>query len=206
MLTIYQISLVRASRQVAGSLFVIAVAEFFLGMLFSEALYPGYSISSDTISHLGSMICSAGVCHFQQPSADIFNTSVTLLGVLILVASLLGLKEKRAIQVALIIAGLGAMGVGLTLALHSSPLLHSLVSLVTFVAAGISAILSYSVLSKYLSIISIVLGVVSLLATISFSFGIFAGLGIGGMERLIVYPVLIWGIVFGASLSSSDHA
>jgi hypothetical membrane protein len=204
--TIYQMNLVLASRQVAGGLFVAAAAEFFFGMLFSEALYPGYSISSDTISHLGSIVCSAGVCHFQQPSADIFNSSVILLGLLILVASLLGLKEKRAIQVSVIITGLGAIGVGLTLALHSSPLLHSLVSLVTFVAAGISAVLSYSVLSKYLSIISVVLGAASLLATILFSVGIYAGLGIGGMERLIVYPVLIWGTVFGASLSSSNQA
>jgi hypothetical membrane protein len=48
--------------------------------------------------------------------------------------------------------------------------------------------------------------VVSLLATVLFTAGEYAGLGIGGMERLIVYPVLIWGAMFGASLSSSSQA
>jgi len=196
----------KTSRQVAGASFVVAVAEFFIGMMISEAPYPGYSISSDTISHLGSMVCSSGVCHFQQPSADIFNGSVTLLGLLILVGSLLGLNENRAIQVALIITGFGAIGVGLTLALHSIPVMHSLVSLVTFLAAGISAILSYRMQGKYLSIISVILGFVSLSATVLFTAGEYAGLGIGGMERLIVYPVLIWGATFGASLSSFSKA
>jgi len=48
--------------------------------------------------------------------------------------------------------------------------------------------------------------VVSLLATVLFTAGEYAGLGIGGMERLIVYPVLIWGAMFGDSLSSSSQA
>jgi hypothetical membrane protein len=40
----------------------------------------------------------------------------------------------------------------------------------------------------------------SLLALILFIGNIYFGLGVGGMERMIVYPILIWMIGFGSYL------
>lgn len=60
------------NRRVAGTIIFVAGAQFVLGMLVAEALYPNYSISQNYISDLG-----AG------PSAAIFNSSVFLLGLMV---------------------------------------------------------------------------------------------------------------------------
>jgi len=188
-------------RHLAGVLFVIAVGEFFIGMMMAEATYPGYNISSDTISQLGSMVCH-GSCRFIQPAADIFNISVTVLGVIILIGGAALFREDRPLSITVVITGLGAIGVGLTLAAHSAPILHGLVSLITFVFAGISALLSVREGGGVFAVICLVLGILSLASTVLFTLGIYMGLGIGGMERMIVYPVLVWGASFGGYLIS----
>jgi hypothetical membrane protein len=50
------------------------------------------------------------------------------------------------------------------------------------------------------NIISILLGLMSLLALVLFIGNIYFGLGVGGMERMIVYPILIWMMGFGGFL------
>jgi hypothetical membrane protein len=115
--------------------------QFFVGLLLAEVTYPSYSVSQNTISSLGSMVCNQS-CSFVQPAATIFNTSVTLLGIMILVGALSFFRESRVLSVTIFITGIGALGVGLTLVAHSLPLLHSLFSLITFVFAGLSAIIS----------------------------------------------------------------
>ncbi len=57
-------------------LFFIAVTQFVLGFTISEALYPGYSVSDNYISDLGI-----------GPSSIIFNSSVFLLGLLLLIGT-----------------------------------------------------------------------------------------------------------------------
>ena len=77
-----------------------------------------------------------------------------------------------------------------------------------FFFAGLSAISSFRVLKKPLSLISIILGTITLVALVLFSSGIitsgsltsdvaydsdfYLGLGPGGMEHIIVYPALMW--------------
>jgi hypothetical protein len=72
----------------------------------------------------------------------------------------------------------------------------------------LSAIASFKVLKKPLSLISITLGAMTITALALFSIGLIAsgsftsnvsydsifylGLGPGGMERMIVYPLIIW--------------
>jgi hypothetical membrane protein len=63
-----------SKEKVAGMLFFIAATQFVLGLTIAEALYPGYSVSDNYISDLGI-----------GPSAVIFNSSVFLLGLLILI-------------------------------------------------------------------------------------------------------------------------
>jgi len=182
---------------------IVAVTQFILLLAIAEFLYPGYSVSNNTISSLGSMVCPKNSqCFFEEPSATIFNTSVTFLGVLILIGSLLLISVKRflLISITLIITGIGAIGVGLTLAFHSPPFLHSLVSFITFLFSSISSILSFRVLPSPLAYLSLILGIISLASIFLFASGNYLGLGIGGMERMIVYPTLIWGLVFSSSL------
>ena len=59
-----------SNGKVAGTLIFVAVTQFVLGVIVSEALYPGYSISDNYLSDLG-----------VGSSSMIFNSSVFLMGV-----------------------------------------------------------------------------------------------------------------------------
>lgn len=56
---------------------------------------------------------------------------------------------------------------------------------------------SLNELSKRMRYLSFGLGIVGLAAMGLFMAGIFGGLGIGGMERVVAYPQSIWMIAFG---------
>jgi hypothetical membrane protein len=184
-------------EKVAGVLFFIAVTQFTLGLTIAEALYPGYSVYGNYISDLG-----------VGPSSIIFNSSVFLLGLLSLVATyfLRHSPNFRTVNMLLFLMAIGAMGVGIFT--KDFTLAHGAVSSMAFFFGGLSAIASFKVLKKPLSLISIVLGAMTLGALALFSSGMVAsgsltsteaydsifylGLGPGGMERMIVYPLLIW--------------
>jgi hypothetical membrane protein len=55
------------------------------------------------------------------------------------------------------------------------------------------------------SLISIFLGVMSLFALVLFAAQQYLGLGVGGMERMIVYPLLMWIIGFSGYLFASPE-
>jgi hypothetical membrane protein len=98
--------------------------------------------------------------------------------------------------------GLGAAGVGVFP--ETAGVIHQIVSLITFVFAGLSAIASYRVQKAPSSYFSILLGVMTLVALALYVSNVFLGLGPGGMERMIVYPALIWAVGFSASLTASS--
>ena len=181
----------------AGVIFFIAVTQFTLGLIVSEALYPSYSVHDNYISDLG-----------VGPSAIIFNVSVFLLGLLSLVAVyfLRCVSNFKIVNRLLLLMAVGAMGVGVFT--KNFTLAHAAVSSAAFFFGGLSAIASFKVLKKPLSLISVVLGAMTLGALALFSIGLVAsgswtsdvaydsvfylGLGPGGMERMIVYPLLVW--------------
>jgi hypothetical membrane protein len=81
--------------------------------------------------------------------------------------------------------------------------IHPIVSLITFVFAGLSAIVSYRLQKAPLSYFSILLGAMTLGALALYGSDVFLGLGPGGMERMIAYPALIWATGFAAHLIAS---
>jgi hypothetical membrane protein len=192
-------------EKAAGTLFFVAAAQFVLCLIIAEALYPGYSVSSNYISDLG-----------VGPSAIVFNSSVFLLGLLLLVGTcfLWRLANFKTVNILLLLMAVGAMGVGIFT--KDFTLAHGAVSSAAFFFAGLSAIASFKVLKKPLSLISIILGAMTLGALALFSTGLitsgsltsniaydssfFLGLGPGGMERMIVYPALMWLAGFGGHL------
>jgi hypothetical membrane protein len=189
----------------AGTLFFIAATQFILCLIIAEALYPGYSVSSNYISDLG-----------VGPSAIVFNSSVFLLGLLILAGTYLQRRSPnfKTLNILLLLMAIGAMGVGIFT--KNFTLAHGAVSSAAFFFAGLSAIASFKILPKPLSYISIILGAMTLTALALFSAGIIAsgsisstvaydssfylGLGPGGMERMITYPALMWLAGFGGHL------
>jgi hypothetical membrane protein len=180
---------VSSNGKVAGVLFFIAATQFLLGIIVAEALYPGYSISKNYISDLG-----------VGPSAMIFNASVFLLGSFMIIGAyfLQRAFKLKILTVLLALAALGSMGVGIFT--ENSEPMHSIASLFVFLSGGLSAIYSYKLMKRPISLINILLGLMSLFALVLFAMNLYLGLGVGGMERMIVYPILIWTIGFGGFL------
>ena len=87
----------------AAVFFFIAAFQFVRGLLVSEALYLGYSISENYIGDLGI-----------GPSAMIFNLSVFLLGALMMggIYMLQRAFHNKVFTVFLILTAVGSMGVG----------------------------------------------------------------------------------------------
>jgi hypothetical membrane protein len=79
---------------------------------------------------------------------------------------------------------------------------HFVVSVVTFLFGSLAAISSYRLVRTPLKYFSVILGLFGLMALIFMAFGITLGLGVGGIERMIAYPILLWGMGFGGHLAN----
>jgi hypothetical membrane protein len=161
-----------------------------------------YSVSQNYVSDLGAT-CRA-TCQVVQPTATIFNSSVFLLGAFGVLGAFSiwrGLRTQI-LSVFLGLTGLGAMGVGLFP--ETTGPIHHLASLITFLFGGLSAVLSYRMQRTPQSYFSVVLGAMTLISLILYISKLYLGLGPGGMERMIVYPALIWAVGFGAHLTASS--
>jgi len=120
-----------SNGKVAGVLILVAVTQFVLGVIVSEALYSGYSISDNYISDLG-----------VGPSSLIFNSSVFLMGLLLIIGAYF-LQRAFAfpmLTAMLVLTAIGAMGVGVFT--EDFGTLHAVVSLIAFLFSGLSAIFS----------------------------------------------------------------
>jgi hypothetical membrane protein len=188
--------------KVAGALLFVAAAQFVLGLIVSEALYSSYSVSANYISDLG-----------VGSSSMIFNSSVFLLGLLLVIGAyfLQRAFDFKMLTVILVLAAVGAMGVGIFT--EDFGAIHVVVSLIAFLFGGLTAIFtgvcSYVHENKLLkmpfSFMAIILGLMTLGALILFGGKVYLGLGAGGMERMILYPILIWGIGFGGYLMAHNE-
>ncbi|MEM1946721.1 MAG: DUF998 domain-containing protein [Candidatus Caldarchaeum sp.] len=175
----------------AGALLFIAITQFLMALRVAESVYPGYSVSGNYISDLG-----VGV------AAPIFNTSIIILGLCVVVAAYLVAEvfQSKLFRLFIALAGFGAAGVGTFP--ENVPVLHTIMSLITFLFAGIAAVYGVRVFDRLVGFLSAIAGVVSLAALAFFVSGNYLGLGHGGMERLIVYPVLSWGLMLSGYLLS----
>ena len=179
-------------RTLAGLVFAVGTVQFLLAVLAAEGMRPGYSVSTDTISELGG-----------QSTAPLFNTSVVVLGLLTLVAAYLyhGTHRRLWITVPFSLAGIGAVGVGVFPLTTGAP--HLVSALTAFLFGGVLALLTSLRTRPPFRYLSIFLGALGLVALVLWRTGTYLGLGDGGMERMIAYPVLFWGIAFGGYLMSS---
>lgn len=186
-----------SGEKVAGVLFFVAATQFVLSIIIAEALYSGFSVSANYISDLGI-----------GPSAVIFNSSAFLAGLLLLIGtySLRHNSGFRTVNVMFFLMALGVMGIGVFTKNFRTA--HGAVATAAFFFAGLSAVSSFKVLKKPLSLISTVLGVItlgalalfslgmvtsgSLASDVAYNSGFYFGLGPGGMEHMIIFPALMW--------------
>jgi hypothetical membrane protein len=185
-----------------GALLFTGAVLLLTGMHIAEYLYPGYSVSGNYISDLGAT-CRA-TCTVYQPSAFIFNSSVILLGILIILSSYFIWREFNSSIIAALfcLSGLGAVGVGLFP--ETAGVLHLIVSFMTFFFGALAAIVANRFVKAPFSYFSVLMGISSLTALVLYGLNVYLGLGQGGMERMIAYPVLMWAIGFGGYMMSND--
>lgn len=193
------------SLRKAGILLFLGIFEFAFCFVLAEIYYPGYSVSTNYISDLGAT-CRTGNCVFNQPSSMIFNSSIVVLALFLFSVTYFSWKGFgfKALSFFFALSGIGAAGVGIFNESYGS--IHTYFSALTFVSIGIQAILVLKVDRSPMSLIYAVTGVITLVATLLFLGGAYFGMGAGGMERMIVYPVLLGGLGFGGYMMGAGSA
>jgi len=183
----------------AGIILMTACLQFMLAVMLAETQYLFYSTAQNTLSDLGAV---AGY------SASIFNLSVMALGIMGLVVVYLVLKSGgcRLFSSCLAISSVAAVGVGLFPTYTGTP--HILFSGLVFIFGSLAVIFSYRLgLNMPMVGLSFILGFISLVTIFSFLWQGMASpfitsLGVGGAERLVAYPTLLYLVGLGGYLTS----
>ena len=177
------------NKKVSGALLFFAGVLHIWIVVIAESLYPGYSISNNYISELG-----------LGKTALLFNSALILFGLATVGGAYFSHRHfnSRLFTIFLALLGIGGMLVGLFP--MNFVTIHSFAAFLIFVFGALSVIFSYRLLESPLSHMFIVLGVIGLAGFVLFATGVYLGLGVGGMERMAVYPILFWEIGFGGTL------
>jgi hypothetical membrane protein len=188
----------------AGVLLFSAGAILLMGIITAEALYPVvYSTAGNEISDLGGTRPPEGLVF--QPSATIFNVTMMLTGLLVAIAALVVHRAYGHWSVSTPIAalGLGALAVGIFPGPTGNP--HAIAAMVAFFSGGFAAVLSARVVRPPFRYPLLILGVITLTALASyFTLGDANPrweLGVGGAERWVAYPEILWLMGFGGYLA-----
>jgi hypothetical membrane protein len=190
--------------KVAGVLLSLAGAVILMGFITAEALYPGvYTTHTNTVSHLGASEPPNSVV--LQPSAAVFDITMVVTGAMILAGAWFAYRalRRKAVLIPTALLGVGTLGVGVFPLTHPAP--HTLFAFTAFLAGGIAVVLSSSVTTAPFRLLWTVLGAIALGATVlaldAFrSWAPMVELGEGGLERWIVYPIVLWLVAFGSYL------
>lgn len=173
-----------------------------------------YSLKDNYISDLGNTQCgyfpSGSTTYVCSPWHVAFNGSVIVLGVLlllgvVLVRSAFPLRRSSAVALTLVaLAGVGAILVGVWPE-NVNGGIHDAASLLAFLGGSLGLVALAGAMLRDTRwdgyrVYSMLSGLLGLIATVLFVAGQDLGLGVGGMERLIVAPLLLWFIVASAHL------
>jgi hypothetical membrane protein len=195
-----------SSPKIAGGLLLLAGATILLGIITAEALYTAAYTTRSEISDLGAT--DAGLV--LHPSSYIFNATMLVSGAMIIAGAWFTHRafHRRAVTIPTGLLGVGVLGVGIFPGnIHPW---HPIFAYTAFLAGGLAVLLSYKVTSQPLRTIFAVMGAISLAFTVAGVFlpewGPFAQLELGGVERWMVYPVVLWLVGFGGYLVASRPA
>jgi len=182
------------SKQALSGIFIfLGAAVFLFGITISEILSSGYSLTQ-VISDLGT-----------GSTAYIFNTSIEIFGLFILLAVLFLSRQgmDRTFLYLLALAGTGALCTGLFP--ETTGTSHVIAAITVFLFGGVSAIYSAKIFSQPWGWISPVLGIISLAALIFLAGKVYLGLGFGGMERIAAYCLILWALGTGGFLMAGGN-
>jgi hypothetical membrane protein len=191
-----------SNQKIAGIILFLGSFGFILAMQISEFIDgASYNVANNYISDLGTYCTSSCV---ELPSHDLFDTSVFLIGLAIILGSYFLYKafKNKIFSGLLILSGIGAMGVGIFPENYATE--HEIFSLTVFLFGGLAAIAAYKIERKPLNYFSPVIGAFSIIMLALFVAGYDLGLGVGGSERMVAYPILLWGVALGGHMISWD--
>lgn len=210
--------------RLAGTLILIASIQFIIGVSIAESVYPGYSVNQNYLSDLGATVrrTDSGVSIIiQQPASLIFTASLIAMGAFVLAAAYLMFTTTKSRRPVVFIGlfGLGALGAGVFSEVFF--LVHGIFSLMAFFFGAAAAIDSFRLERRPMSYISPVLGFVALVALALLELSavdqimkelgasgfspIYTPLGVGGIERIVVYPVVLWLVALGAYMITAPE-
>ena len=190
--------------KISGLLFYLSGAIVLMGVITAEAMYPrSYTTFGNEISNLGATKQPNSVSF--EPSSSIFNSIMWLSGLMILTATFYQHKyfKKLLFTIPVTIFGLGLFGVGIFSG-NIEPY-YNLNTILAFLAGGISAITSFKIVQFPYKYIGILLGTISLITWCLAVFSpstLIPHIGIGGTERWVAYPLILWLTGIGGYLMS----
>ncbi len=191
---------------------IVGVVQFFVIHAIAESAWSRpYSWSRNNISDLGNAHCALQsdpepryIC---SPEHDLMNVSFVILGVLLVVGAVLtgGVLWRRSRTAALARLLLAGAGVGFVLAglapADVNENQHVLGALLIMAAGNIGLVMAGFSLAEQVPAPlrwgSSLLGVTAIAACGLFFSHHYLGLGMGGMERVAAFPLLIWALTAG---------
>ncbi len=217
-------------QKLAGMMLFIGNTVFVLGLVVAESVFPGYSVSRDFISDLGAPIAvplnPPGILTIHQPASIIYILSLSILTVLSLEATWQFRKtfpSKRFWKIFLVFAaGLVALplsyipyyfyaGQQVAQPISNVPaplivgaIVHDALSGLVFFFGGLSAIESRKLVANPLDKLFPIVGAIAIGAAALSGVGVDLGLGPGGIERIVAYPILVWALAFGGYLVGAN--
>ena len=197
------------ATQLAGLCCVVAGVIILMGIITAETLYPAaYTTAGNEISDLGGTKPPEGLVF--QPSATIFDLTMLASGALVALGAAFVQRAfgRPSVSIPIALLGASAFGVGVFPGNTGTP--HALVAMGAFGFGGLAGIAAARVIRGPFRLVSIALGATTLVALLSYLFqqeaSPFMAFGIGGAERWIVYPVVLWVTSFGGYLAGLAEA
>ncbi|YAL81886.1 DUF998 domain-containing protein [Dermacoccaceae bacterium W4C1] len=211
-------------RLLIGGVLLLLTMQYLIAEQVTAAAWsnPAYSFGRNYISDLGVPECvkasDRGVC---SPDHALMNGAFVTQGLIVLAAAavltgLLGRGWRQAVRALALVYGVGMIIVGSFPGSYAENLtgdatrttLHSIGALLAILGGNL-LILAVGAgvrhTSPRLGVLSLVLGVVGIGAGFA-SRTTTLGLGVGGIERLAVYPFILWFIVAGALLVRTSRS
>jgi hypothetical membrane protein len=178
-----------------------------MGIITAETFYPlVYTTFTNEISDLGSTRPPKSLSF--EPSATLFNSSMFLTGICILPATFFQHRhfKKLLFTIPLALFSLGLVGIGIFPG-NVSPY-HGMSSMLVFLSGGIAAITSFKIALAPFKYFGIVFGSIALMVWVIAMFFpsfLISSIGMGGTERWVGYPLMLWVTGLGGYLMNKNE-
>lgn len=199
-----------SGNAIAAILLMLAGSTVLMGIITAEALFPGeFNTGDHTVSSLASTFNPGDKVY--EPSATIFNLVLIAAGLMIAAAAYLLSGFGRALRIALALLGIACLLVGIfpgevVDGEPSTEGVHPIVALLAFLSGGAAALLAARVTGAPFRYLSLAFGLICLIALFTAGPLSETSLGEGGIERWVIYPVVLWLLAFGGYVLGNGSA